>query len=97
MNSVRVTLGSLDVDFVLGAGATALYGPPGAGKTLLPGLIDSHVHLAASGGYSTDPRDYNVEETMPHSAAALLYSGITAARRALARPRVLWRSSSVAR
>ena len=54
----------------------------GAGKTLLPGLIDSHVHLAASGGYSTDPRDYNVEETMPHSAAALLYCGVTAARSA---------------
>src|ERR1022692_3905086 len=52
----------------------------GAGKTLLPGLIDSHVHLAASGGISTDARDYDVEKTMPHSAAALLYSGITAAR-----------------
>ena len=26
----------------------------GAGKTLLPGLIDAHVHLAASGGISTD-------------------------------------------
>ena len=52
----------------------------GAGKTLLPGLIDAHVHLAASGGLSTDPRDYDVEKTMPHSAAALLYSGVTAAR-----------------
>ena len=28
----------------------------GAGKTLLPGLIDAHVHLAASGGISTDSR-----------------------------------------
>jgi imidazolonepropionase-like amidohydrolase len=52
----------------------------GAGKTLLPGLIDAHVHLAASGGISTDARDYDVEKTMPHSAAALLYSGVTAAR-----------------
>jgi imidazolonepropionase-like amidohydrolase/ABC-type multidrug transport system permease subunit len=52
----------------------------GAGKTLLPGLIDVHVHLSASGGLSTDPRDYDVEKTMPHSAAALLYSGVTAAR-----------------
>jgi imidazolonepropionase-like amidohydrolase/ABC-type multidrug transport system permease subunit len=52
----------------------------GAGKTLLPGLIDTHVHLAASGGISTDSRDYDVEKTMPHSAAALLYSGVTAAR-----------------
>jgi imidazolonepropionase-like amidohydrolase/ABC-type multidrug transport system permease subunit len=52
----------------------------GAGKTLLPGLIDAHVHLSAPGGLSTDPRDYDVEKTMPHSAAALLYSGVTAAR-----------------
>ncbi len=52
----------------------------GAGKTLLPGLIDAHVHLAASGGLSTDPQDSNVDESMPHSAAALLYSGVTAAR-----------------
>jgi imidazolonepropionase-like amidohydrolase/ABC-type multidrug transport system permease subunit len=52
----------------------------GAGKTLLPGLIDTHVHLSASGGLSTDPRDYDVEVTMPHSAAALLYSGVTSAR-----------------
>jgi imidazolonepropionase-like amidohydrolase/ABC-type multidrug transport system permease subunit len=52
----------------------------GAGKTLLPGLIDAHVHLSASGGISTDTQDYNVETTMPHSAAALLYSGVTAAR-----------------
>ena len=52
----------------------------GAGKTLLPGLIDAHVHLAASGGISTDARDYDVDKTMPHSAAALLYCGVTAAR-----------------
>jgi imidazolonepropionase-like amidohydrolase/ABC-type multidrug transport system permease subunit len=52
----------------------------GAGKTLLPGLIDAHVHLAAPGGLSTDPQDYDVETTMPHSAAALLYCGVTAAR-----------------
>ncbi len=52
----------------------------GAGKTLLPGLIDTHVHLAASGGISTDSQDYDVDKTMPHSAAALLYSGVTAAR-----------------
>ena len=54
----------------------------GAGKTLLPGLIDAHVHLAASGGLSTDPQDYDAEKTMPRSAAALLYSGITSARSA---------------
>ncbi len=52
----------------------------GAGKTLLPGLIDAHIHLAASGGISTDPQDNDVEKAMPRSAAALLYSGVTAAR-----------------
>jgi imidazolonepropionase-like amidohydrolase/ABC-type multidrug transport system permease subunit len=52
----------------------------GAGKTLLPGLIDAHIHLAASGGISTDTQDYDVEKAMPRSAAALLYSGVTAAR-----------------
>ncbi|MEO8369948.1 MAG: amidohydrolase family protein [Candidatus Solibacter sp.] len=53
-----------------------------AGKTLLPGLIDAHVHLAASGGVSTDAQDYDAAKTMPRSAAALLYSGVTAARSA---------------
>jgi len=54
----------------------------GAGKTLLPGLIDAHVHLAASGGISTDAEDYNAEKAMPRSAAALLYCGVTGARSA---------------
>jgi imidazolonepropionase-like amidohydrolase/ABC-type multidrug transport system permease subunit len=52
----------------------------GSGKTLLPGLIDAHVHLAVSGGISTDAADYDATVTMRHSAGALLYSGITAAR-----------------
>jgi imidazolonepropionase-like amidohydrolase len=52
----------------------------GAGKTLLPGLIDVHVHLAATGGMSFGADDNNPAETMPHAAAALLYSGVTAAR-----------------
>jgi imidazolonepropionase-like amidohydrolase/ABC-type multidrug transport system permease subunit len=52
----------------------------GAGKTLLPGLIDVHVHLGASGGISTDAADYAADKVLPHSAAALLYSGVTSAR-----------------
>jgi imidazolonepropionase-like amidohydrolase len=52
----------------------------GQGKTLLPGLIDSHVHLAGPAGMSTAPEDYDPQKTMPRSAAALLYSGVTAAR-----------------
>ena len=52
----------------------------GQGKTLLPGLIDTHVHLAGPAGMSTAPEDYDPRKTMPRSAAALLYSGVTAAR-----------------
>ncbi len=52
----------------------------GQGKTLLPGLIDTHVHLAGPAGISTAPEDYDPQKTMPRSAAALLYSGVTAAR-----------------
>lgn len=52
----------------------------GAGKTLLPGLIDAHVHLAGPAGVSTSESDYEPEKTMPRAAAALLYCGVTAAR-----------------
>ena len=52
----------------------------GAGKTLLPGLIDVHVHLAATGGMSFVAEDNDPVKTMPHAAAALLYSGVTGAR-----------------
>ncbi|HTX38624.1 MAG TPA: amidohydrolase family protein [Bryobacteraceae bacterium] len=52
----------------------------GAGKTLLPGLIDVHVHLAATGGMSFSAADNDPEQTMPHAAAALLYNGVTEAR-----------------
>src|SRR5262249_447182 len=52
----------------------------GRGKTLLPGLIDAQVRLSAPGGISTSDSDYDPAKTMPHAAAALLYSGVTAAR-----------------
>jgi len=52
----------------------------GAGGTLLPGLIDAHVHLGAPAGVSASPDDYDATATMRHSAAALLYSGVTAVR-----------------
>ncbi len=53
----------------------------GAGKTLLlPGLIDVHVHLTSTGGMSFVTEDNDPVKTMPHAAAALLYSGVTAAR-----------------
>ncbi len=52
----------------------------GAGKTLLPGLVDVHVHLAGAAGISGSDSDYDALTTMPHAAAGLLYSGIVAAR-----------------
>ena len=49
----------------------------GAGKTLLPGLIDMHVHLGASGF-----ADYDADEKDPegHRLMRYLYCGVTAAR-----------------
>ncbi len=52
----------------------------GAGKTLLPGLIDVHVHLGSTGGISFVAADNDPAITMPHAAAALLYNGVTEAR-----------------
>ncbi|HWC98839.1 MAG TPA: amidohydrolase family protein [Candidatus Sulfopaludibacter sp.] len=52
----------------------------GGGKTLLPGLIDVHVHLSGPAGISSESADYDPDKTMPRAAAALLYSGVTAAR-----------------
>ena len=48
-----------------------------AGKTLLPGLIDVHVHLVSPGGFSDSPDAYLASKTMPRALAAYLYSGIT--------------------
>ena len=57
-----------------------------AGKTLLPGLIDTHIHLGAPGGYM----DFSKAEAasqmddggkaMERELAAYLYSGVTAVR-----------------
>jgi imidazolonepropionase-like amidohydrolase/ABC-type multidrug transport system permease subunit len=54
----------------------------GGGKTLLPGLIDAHVHLGGPAGISASTEDYDTKKTLQRSAAALLYSGVTAARSA---------------
>jgi imidazolonepropionase-like amidohydrolase/ABC-type multidrug transport system permease subunit len=53
-----------------------------SGKTLLPGLIDVHVHLAAPGGFSDSAASYQPDKTMPRALAAYLYSGITAVKSA---------------
>jgi imidazolonepropionase-like amidohydrolase/ABC-type multidrug transport system permease subunit len=56
-----------------------------AGKTLIPGLIDTHVHLGAPGGYmdfsKMSPQDMqDPSKAVSRELAAYLYSGITAVR-----------------
>jgi imidazolonepropionase-like amidohydrolase len=53
-----------------------------AGKTVLPGLIDVHVHLGAPGGAVENPREYDYEKGMERALSAYLYSGVTAVRSA---------------
>jgi imidazolonepropionase-like amidohydrolase/ABC-type multidrug transport system permease subunit len=51
-----------------------------AGKTVLPGLIDVHVHLVAPGGFYADMSKYDPGAHMLRNLAAYLYSGVTAVR-----------------
>jgi imidazolonepropionase-like amidohydrolase/ABC-type multidrug transport system permease subunit len=50
------------------------------GKTMIPGLIDMHVHMAAPGGVFEDQRKYVDPNAEKRRLAAYLYSGITAVR-----------------
>ena len=50
-----------------------------AGKTILPGLIDVHIHLGATGGFSPDMK-YGDQKNMQRALAAYLYSGVTTVR-----------------
>ena len=50
-----------------------------AGKTILPGLIDVHVHLGALGGFDPEVQ-YGSEKAMQRALAAYLYSGVTTVR-----------------
>lgn len=51
-----------------------------AGKTILPGLIDVHVHLGAPGGFYSDMSKYDANKAMQRELAAYLYSGVTTVR-----------------
>src|ERR1700674_169727 len=53
-----------------------------AGKTLLPGIIDVHVHLGASGGFYDDQSKSFDPKNAEHELQAYLYSGVTAVRSA---------------
>ncbi len=49
-----------------------------AGKTVMPGLIDTHVHLGAPGGAFQPSADFDLGAAMDRALAAYLYSGVTA-------------------
>lgn len=51
-----------------------------AGKTILPGLIDVHVHLGASGGFYDDPAEGFAKDATARELKAYLFSGVTAVR-----------------
>ncbi len=53
-----------------------------AGKTLLPGLIDVHVHLAAPGGFYESATAIKPDKVIPRALAAYLYSGVTTVKSA---------------
>lgn len=62
--------------------SVAAEGIDAAGKTILPGLIDVHVHLGASGGFYENPAGEDAKKTMERALQAYLYSGVTAVRSA---------------
>ncbi|MBA3964053.1 MAG: amidohydrolase family protein [Chthoniobacterales bacterium] len=51
-----------------------------AGKTVLPGLIDTHVHLGGPGGFYDDWSKFDAEKANERELEAYLYSGVTAVR-----------------
>ena len=53
----------------------------GAGKTLLPGLIDAHVHIGAAGGFWKNASDYPAKWPT-RVLKAYLYSGVLAVKSA---------------
>lgn len=53
-----------------------------AGKTVLPGLIDMHVHLGATGGFYDDWSKFDQTKAIERELQAYLFSGVTAVRSA---------------
>ncbi len=52
-----------------------------AGKTLMPGLIDVHIHLGSPGGFYGAGEEYEMpDKAFPRELAAYLYSGVTAVK-----------------
>jgi imidazolonepropionase-like amidohydrolase/ABC-type multidrug transport system permease subunit len=53
-----------------------------SGKTILPGLIDVHVHLGAPGGFVTDFKSIRDDHLPERALAQYLYSGVTTVKSA---------------
>ena len=53
-----------------------------AGKTVLPGLIDMHVHLGATGGFYEDWSKFDPNKSAERELESYLYCGVTAVRSA---------------
>ena len=53
-----------------------------AGKTVLPGLIDVHVHLGASGGFLDDPSKFDPKKAVERELQSYLFCGVTSVRSA---------------
>jgi imidazolonepropionase-like amidohydrolase/ABC-type multidrug transport system permease subunit len=53
-----------------------------AGKTVLPGLIDVHVHLGATGGFVQDRSKFDAKKAIEREMQAYLYCGVTSVRSA---------------
>ncbi|HEY3601508.1 MAG TPA: ABC transporter permease, partial [Chthoniobacterales bacterium] len=53
-----------------------------AGKTVLPGLIDVHVHLGGPGGFYDDWTKFDPQKSAERELEAYLYCGVTAVRSA---------------
>src|SRR5438067_10895 len=53
-----------------------------AGKTVLPGLIDVHVHLGATGGFYDDYTKFDAKKAIEREMRAYLFCGVTSVRSA---------------
>lgn len=53
-----------------------------AGKTVLPGLIDVHVHLGATGGFIEDYTKFDAKKAVEREMQSYLFCGITSVRSA---------------
>jgi imidazolonepropionase-like amidohydrolase len=58
------------------------------GKTVMPGLIDAHVHIGTSGGGGADPREHQ-PSTMEGNFRSFLIHGVTTVMDMAAQPRLV--------